>query len=900
MRETLARLIDWMRRDTLDRELTEELQFHRQQLEREIENSARSGSAELHDPSRRMGNITAVREAARERWSIPWIDNLQQDVRYALRGIRRNPGFTAVVVATLALGLGVNAAVFSLVDRLFVQPPGGVESPEMLHRVYATHKDVRAGVPDIVIADEYNYPEIQALQQALAGAPSAMYRTDSVQLTVGGSSRMATATYADGGYWKTVGASLELGRAFTVSEARIEVPGTVAIISHRLWQREFNSDRELRGKMVTVAGKRFDVIGVAAAQFRGLDLSATDVWLPIGSMSIDEYGEGRMWYQIYGIRRLKFIVRAAPASIVATNTRLARAYRIRAVAAGYESDSNAVIEAGSIIAARGPLKSGTELEISKRLVWVSLLVLLIACANVANLLLTRLTERKREIAVRLALGVSRLRLANQFVVETLALTTMAVVAALLVGSWAGGVLRSRLLPETRWDGAVIEPRLIAGIIVTGFILAIILAMVPVLHVRQFAAGDALKSGQRSTSQYGNRLRTSLLVGQTAMAVVLLTGAVLCAESLRHILAVNIGYDVDRIAMAWPQPRGDRGGYASAREEEVNQALRTTAERLLRQPGVAAVSLSDKPPLGGYSMIGMRVPGLDSIPKLSGHEPRVRNVEPEYWSVAGLRRLQGRLFTSLDASGAPMVVVVDEAMARTIWPKGNAIGQCVILYRSDACRTVVGIVSDARWGQVLEEPTMHMYVPLAQGSTKGLALKAAAIAVRADPKSLAKVVAVMQESLAATLPNADMYLQTMREKIEPQYRPWKLGALLFAVLASLGLAVASVGLYGVIAYGVRRRTHELGIRSALGAERRNIVLLVLRQGVSTVMAGLAVGIIMSMALVKYVASLVYETSLASPVVFGVVGGIMLLTAVIASFGPAWQAGRISPMTALRSE
>lgn len=900
MREMFARLVDWWRRDTLDRELKEELRFHQQQLERDNEGADTDPSAISNSAVRRMGNLTSIREAARERWSIPWMDHLQQDVRYALRGIRRNPGFTTVVVITLTLGLGVNAAIFSLVDRLFLQTPSGVESPETLRRVYVTQSSLRAGIPELTTRGQFNYPEIQDLQRALRDTRASTFRADSVQMSVGGSSRIATATYADANYWNTVQAKLTLGRSFTADEARIQVPGTVAIISHQLWQREFKSDRDLRGKIVTVGEKRFDVIGVSAPDFKGLELSATDVWLPLGSMPMEQYSESRSWFDIRGVYQLHLIVRATQASSAALDAKLTSVFRPGSVAAGYADDSAAVIKTGSIIAALGPLKTAGELEIPKRLVWISLLVLLIACANVANLLLTRLTERRREIAVRLALGVSRMRLANQFVVETLALTLMSVVTALIAGSWAGGVLRSRLLPETRWEGSVIDPRLVLGMLVTALVIALILALVPVVHVRHFGAGDVLKSGQRSTTHSGNRLRASLVVGQTAIAVVLLTGAVLCAESLRHVLAVEIGYDVEQLVSAWPRPRGDRGGLSSAREGEVNTALRDVAVRIAHEPGVKAVALSDSPPYGGYWMVGMRVPGMDSLPTLGGEVPKLRVVDSTYWNVANIHALQGRLFSSIDASGAPLVVVMNEAMARTIWPHSNALGQCIILYRSDLCRTVVGIVSDAHFGKVLEQPSMKIYVPLAQATTKGMGARARAITVRADPKSLPRVAQSLRTSLNAALPNTDLYLQTMRDAIEPQYRPWKLGALLFAGLASLGLAVASVGLYGVIAYGVRRRTHELGIRSALGAERNNIVLMVLRQGVVTVLLGLAIGIAASIVLARYVESLVYGTSLASPLVFGSVATIMFVTAVLASFIPAWQAGRISPMTALRSE
>lgn len=898
MRETFARLVDWMRRDKLDRELQEELRFHRQQLERDMENPADNDIADR--VARRIGNATTIRENARERWSIPWLDNLQQDARYAVRGVRRNPGFTAVVVITLTLGLGVNAAIFSLIDRLFVQAPSGIENPSSLHRVYLTQQSFRSGVPETRSVNAFNYPQILDLRSALRDTPSSIFRSDSVTLTAGTSTRIATATFADANYWPVVGAKLHLGRNFTDAEARIQVPGTVAIISHQLWQRELHATTDLLGHRITVDGKQYDVIGVAAPEFRGLELSATDVWLPIGSMKLEQYSEGRMWYDIRGVLQLQFIVRTSAASTAPLDAKLTAAFRPGSIAAGYQDDSAAVIKTGSIVAALGPVEPTAEFRISKRLVWISLLVLVIACANVANLLLTRLTERRREIAVRLALGVSRARLARQFVVETLALTTLSVASALIVGSWAGGVLRARLLPETRWHGGVIDVRLALGMIAVTIVIALVLALVPVLHVRHFTAGDALKSGQRSTSHSGNRLRASLVVGQTAMAVVLLTGAVLCAESLRQILAVDIGYDVEQLVSAWPQPRGERGGYSAARDAEVNTALRAVATQIMREPGVKAATLSDNPPSAGYWMIGMRVPGMDSLPALNGAGPKLRNVDSTYWNVVGIHAVQGRLFSSIDATGSPLVVVMNEAMARTFWPKGNAIGQCVILYRSDLCRTVIGIASDAHFGQVIEEPTMKIYVPLAQATTKGTGARAHSITVRADPQSLPHVMASLRTALNTALPNTDLYLQTMHDAIEPQYRPWKLGAFLFAVLASLGLLVASVGLYGVVSYGVRRRTHELGIRAALGAERRNIVQMILRQGITTVLAGLAIGIVASMALVRYVSSLVYGTSLSSPIVFGSVAVIMMLTALLASVVPAWQAGRVSPMTALRAE
>ncbi|MEO7999350.1 MAG: FtsX-like permease family protein, partial [Gemmatimonadaceae bacterium] len=473
------------------------------------------------------------------------------------------------------------------------------------------------------------------------------------------------------------------------------------------------------------------------------------------------------------------------------------------------------------------------------------------------------------------------------------------VAALVVGNWAGSLLRSSLIPGVRWSGSAIDLKTIGGITAATVIVTFLLALVPMAHLRRFGTTDALRNGQRATSRH-SRLRATLVMGQTALAVVLLSGAMLCVESLRRVMSVHIGYDVQQVAFAIPKLKNERGGESFERTIELVRVLRETSEQLARSPNVERVALASHSPIGGFSMMTTRVFGVDSEPKLNGSGPMVRDVSPDYMTAVGLRIVSGRAFASNDVQGAPLVAVVNEAMARIAWPGKNPLGQCLTFYRTNVCRTVVGVVQDAHISSVVESATLQAFLPLEQGSKSGGPTRPAVLIVRAKSGQTPAALAQTRTLLEAALPNSDLRLQTLEQKVERDYRPWRLGAFLFGVLAALALLVASVGLYGVIAYGVRRRTHEIGIRAALGAERGRVVLMVVQGGVTTVAIGSVLGMLGAVALSRYASTLFYETSMGSPIILVGVVAVMLCTSVLASIIPAWQAGRVSPMTALRSE
>jgi hypothetical protein len=377
---------------------------------------------------------------------------------------------------------------------------------------------------------------------------------------------------------------------------------------------------------------------------------------------------GRHWYDIHAPATIRALVRVPSPDIThALQDRLTAALRRENVPAGYDYDSSAVVTAGSIVSAVGPMTHSKEVAISGRLGWISLVVLLIACANVANLWTTRFVDRRREIAVRLALGISRRRLMGQVLIETLTLAGLALGAALMIGAWAGRVLRVTLLPGVHWTAGVMEWRVVLGVALAATVAAALIAVAPVAYVDRLAGIDALTSAGRSAPNVGRRARHALAMGQTALAVLLLMGAGLFIQSLRRVLSVDTGYDVDRIIYASPVMLGDRGGEDNTRSRERGTGLIEAARRLGSIPGIQSVALTSNGPMAGYYMTVMSVPGIDSLAKVLGGEPSVRDVSPEYWRTIGLAAVRGRVTSDHDVQGGPLVVVVTETMARLAWP-----------------------------------------------------------------------------------------------------------------------------------------------------------------------------------------------------------------------------------------
>jgi len=848
-----------------------------------------------------VGNTRRRRvDEAQSTWGRHLAEVLVQDTRHAIRGLVKRPTFTLVVVFTLALGLGVNAAVFSLLDRLFARPPAGVAAPTQLHRVYFRRTWSRGNQ---TMYDALQWPAWQDLRgAAIAGGAlgTTAYGLDSVRLGDDAHSRRVVAAFIDADYWGVLGTHVAAGRPFTAEEARIDAPSNLAIVGDAFWRRELGGRSDAVGRTLQIGPVRYQIIGVAPRGFTGLDLDDADLWLPLGAMPMPHYSE-KPWYQVrsggllHGILRVPERVDLRP-----LDARLTAAYRPGAVSYGYKFDTAGVIFTGPILAALGPMEPDRAVLLSTRLAFVSILVLLIACANVANLLLARSVQRRREIAVRLALGISRRRLAAQTMIESALLALGAGIAAMFAGAWTGVALRRMLMPKIHWRDTLLDWRIMALTAVVALVAAFATGLAPLSQARRLDLTDALKAG-RGTAIRGGRLRTTLVIAQTALAVVLLAGAGLFVRSLRHVLGVDLGYDVDRIVHAEPMLVDDRGGIDDTHRIQIGDQLAEVARRLAGNPDLDGVALAFDPPMGGYGMTGVVIPGLDSVPALNGDKPTMNEVSPEYATVTGMQLLRGRQLTARDVEGAPPVMLINQTMARTIWGAMDPIGRCVEPYgRMGVCYTVVGIVADAHRTKVVEQPLMQFFLPLAQATVQATAAHASSIVVRARGDRVSAAVAAVDRTMRQVMPNAVPNVEPLRGTLKQQFATWRTGATLFSALGILALVVAALGVYGVIAYDVGQRTHEMGIRIALGARRGGVLQLVVGKGVRTVAFGLMAGLALALLAGQLVAALLYDTSPRDPGVLAGVAIVMLLVAVLASFVPAWRAAAVDPATALRAE
>jgi predicted permease len=556
------------------------------------------------------------------------------------------------------------------------------------------------------------------------------------------------------------------------------------------------------------------------------------------------------------------------------------------------------VHIGSIVEARGPAEPGQELRITTRLAGVAAIVLLIAWANVINLLLARAVDRRKEIAVRLALGVSRARLIRTLMLEAGLLALAATAVALLAG-WGGGLaLRALLTPGVEWAFPALDWRiaLFTGLVAltSGFVAGLL----PAVQASRPVLTSALKSGARDGVRQRSRLRTGLVAIQAALSVTLLVGAALFVQSLRNVRALDIGFDPDRLVFA---SVGFLEGEAPP-APVLAAALRDAASRLASRPGVEAVARAGMEPMRGFGVKQFFADEFELVSFSSSDigTPFMAPVTPSYFEAVGLRFLQGRSMAGGDVDGGPAEVVVNEAMARLVWPGRDPLGRCMRFdKRENPCYTVVGVVENARWGYVIEpEPKPQYYLPL--GNLPGQESTGGTLLVRAGPGMARQITADVRAALTNVFPEGDVQVRRMLENLEPEYRPWRLGATLFTAFGGLALLVAVIGIYSTVSYGVSQRTHEFGVRVALGARRADVLRLVVGEGLRTVAIGAALGIALALAAGRLISAMLYGVRPGEPLALLLVSGLLLSVAALAATVPAWRAGRIDPMVALRTE
>ncbi len=679
-----------------------------------------------------------------------------------------------------------------------------------------------------------------------------------------------------------------LGRFYTADEDRMGAGAPVVVVSERFWRSVLGADPQVIGSRLDIARATYTVIGVAAAPFTGADLEAVDAWVPLGGYPGTGIS-GRAWWDSRNYSGFQMLIRGVGGHDAQFATRATIAVRSADRQVG-SADSTVRVTTGSLILALGPGEQAPELAIATRLGGVALMLLMIVSANVLGLMLSRAVRRRHEIAMRLALGISHARLARLLLTESAILALLAAMAASAAAAWGGGLLRALLFPDVcggllhRSIGIVL---LFAG--VAAGVVALLSGVVPFLQLLRSGTSIAVKSRGRPGGRASSRVRALAVATQVALSTVLLVGAALFVQSLRNVEQLDVGYDTDRLIFAGVRPN------LPADHEGIDQRLDAIVQSFGPAAGVERTSRTSRMPMqrGGFGIPWYT--DQDSMGARVGFRPTVTRVASGYVATVGLPLLAGADFRSGETG-----VIVNETMAHGIWHGRSPLGECLHLGRRDApCRMVLGVVRDAKRSSITEPPLPQYFVSTADSGVTG-APDADMAVLRVRPDQAAQVAATLRQRLGAELPDARVTIDRLSSIMDVQYRPWRLGALLFSVFGILALAVASIGIYSTVSYEVAQRFRDFGIRAALGARLLHIVAAVMRTGLVPVVSGIGAGVIVALVAGHAIAALLYGIGANNVGAFGVAALVLLSVSTVAVLVPARRAARVDPLVALREE
>ena len=809
-------------------------------------------------------------------------ESAAQNVRFAWRSIARAPGVAVAIALTLGLGVGVNTTMFGMLDRMFFRAPPHIDAPGQLRRIF-----VRLNFRGREVTTEsLSYPALGDFRGVGAFSGAAGFFATTLSADRGARATEVPVLMASANYFPLLGVAPAYGRFFGEAEAREGVGGT-AVLGYDYWRRRFGGRRDAIGQVLRLGSGTYTVVGIAPKGFSGLDWERVDVFLPLRNAAHENIGGP--WETSRGVQWVRVVARLAagttPAQAEAQATTVLRAAQREVRTA----DPRAAVVAGPILEARGPT-AGADTRIAMWLGGVSLVLLVVAAANVVNLLFARLAEREGELAVRTALGAGRARIVGQLLIEAVILALLAAATGMLLADLCSMLLGRLLLPGVELPPAWADPRLLLFAVGAAVVAGAAAAIVPALRSTRSDLAASLKAG-RGAGRARSRVTGGLVIFQATLSLLLLVGAGLFLRSAWKIRSLDAGIAMDRLLIASVDYTA-----ADFTPERAALAQREAMEGIAALPGVAGVAGSNSVPFQSSWAESLEIPGIDSIPSSSGGGPYINMVGPDYFGVVGTPIRRGRGFDERDRAGAARVAVVGESMARIVWGGRNPIGECL---RIDTmpCAEIVGIAQDAPRGSLLRTETMQYYVPADQ-MRPGVAHEALFVRTERDPDAMVNAVRGVLQQASPDLPLVSV--QPLWELARPETRPWELGATIFSVFGVLAMLVAVIGLYSVLAFSVARRRREFGVRTALGASAGNVTGLVIRGGLRLVIAGVVLGGLLSLVAARWLAPLLYETRAFDPLVLAVSVGLLLVSASIACLVPAIRATRVSPMEALRSE
>ena len=824
-----------------------------------------------------------------------WLDHLRQDARYALRGIRRNPGLAATVVLTIAIGIGAAGSMYGLMWRLLLQPAPYVREPERVVQMFQTHR--KNGEPDRHVS-AWTYSFLGRMSGARSITSLGAYSSTDVSFGSGMGARRVRAVMASGDYWRVLGVRPAVGRFYSEAESHPVSGSSVIVLSHAFW-RDYFGEQYVLGRVVKIAGRSYEVIGVAPRGFRGVNLERVDVWLPF--VAKVEPGARDPWHLSPFANDLALIARLAPGAAPGQAGR-----ELTSILRPFLADENRRLgfdyhrtdldgTAASLASTLGRGADGKpEAKIVGWLVAVGVILLAVAAINVAGLLLLRSMQRKREIALRSALGMSRGRLTALLLTEVAVHAALGGVCGALLLVVAGGSLERIVFPHLAWEATgVLDPStigLIAGGVVVTFMLS---GLVSLRHARRDVA-VALREGGQQGSTRRSRAHRVILVAQTTLSVLLLIGATFFLRSLRNLMAEDLGVDTQRVYSVHVDFSG-----TGRKAADISSFYERVRERINAVPGVEQTSLASDAPLLRSARAGgsIRLPGHDTLIKMPGQgSPTINYVTPEFFATTGMQVIRGRTFDEGERDNGP-VVIVNRPMAELYWPGKDPIGQCVFVQRQTTCTTVVGVVEPQRMFNIVEKPGLFYYRPLPR---RDAVIETVLLRTRLSRGRTAAVVRQALLEIEPDLPFVDVSELATANGLEAELRPWRLGVTIFTSFGALAMLLASIGLVSAISYSVTARAREIGVRMAVGASRWDILGLVLRDGMSIGASGVVGGVLLALAAAPWLGALLYKVSPRDVTTFAIVSAVVLLTVLMAIIAPARRAAAIEPMRVLSTD
>ena len=873
------RLRSLFRRKSMQAALDEEVQSHLRMAAEERMKQGETAEQARVSAVREFGNVALVKEVTRDTWGRGWLEAISRDIRFGLRQLRRNPGFTVVAVITLALGIGANTAIFSVVDAMLIRRLPYKEAQRLV-LIFETTPQLSTA--PVAPADFFDWKDQNHVFEAMAAGTE-----DSGTLSGVGEPERLEVGPVTAGLFEMLGVRPVLGRFFRPDE---DQPGhnLVVILSHTLWQRRFDSDPKVIGRKIVLWGVPVEVVGVMPAEFRFPPVwdNRPQLWIPVGLPRAEEMRDSHMLWVMARLRA-GMSLETARAEMETIAARLGKEH----------PKSNAKIGVNPV-----PLRDHFTRGIRRTLLVLLAaagFVLLIACSNVASLFVARAIARGREVAVRAALGASRARLVRQLLTESLMLALLGGFVGILFAKRVRDLLLS-LSPD---DYLRSSGRMELDLAVLGFTLVLslfsglIFGLVPTLQASKVQFSQALKeaAGTAGLGTRTRRFRSALVVAEVSLALTLMAGAGLMVRSLWALLRVDPGFDprsVLTLRIELPEARYSNG------DQRIN-FFRTLLEKIQVLPGVQADGATSQLPLQGGPNGYISVEGRPPQPFFqNGPLVQPTSVTRDYFKTMGIRVLRGRSFTETDRTNALRVVIINEKLAEQYFPHEDPLGKRLTWPGDDpgAWREIVGVIKNVHeWG-LDDEPIAEIYAPYEQ--TPQFAMSLVIKAATSNPELLTSAVRAQVGSLDKDL--AAFGANTMPQVILDHAADARFRAALVGWIGVLALALSGIGIYGVVSYSVNQRTHEIGIRLALGAAPRTVLKLVLTQGLALTLLGIAAGLVGALILTRFVSGLLFGVRPTDPLTFFTVPLVLAGVATLASYIPARRATRVDPMVALRYE